>query len=167
MKEDLVKELGLRALGTRLKRIADAMSHSSRAMYKKLDLDIEPNWYLILKLVNERKAISVIDIADSIGFTHQSVITITNKMIKKGYLKSAKDANDLRRTVFTLTPKAIDTLPAVEQIWDCGEEVITEMLHHQTEILKYLDTIEQQFNQSSFGDRIIHKLKSEQDGEAS
>ncbi len=158
MSNDLVKDLGLRTLGTRLKRVADKMSYSARDMYKQLGIDIEPNWYLVLTLVKGNNIISTVDIARSLGFTHQSVNTMTNRMIKRGYLISSKDPNDLRKTVFNLTQKSEDILPEIEKIWNYGEEVIAELLHNQKEILKHLDIMEDELNKLSFGDRILTKL---------
>ena len=105
MNNDLVREMGYLALATRLKRISDKMTHSTRLMYRNLNVDIEPNWYLVLIIVKQNPNVSVMSIAKSLGFTHQSVITITNKMVKKNYLQVSKDENDKRKTIFNLTKK--------------------------------------------------------------
>ncbi len=152
--------MGYIALATRLKRISDKMSHSTRLMYKQIDMDIEPNWYLVLILVKEKPNISVMEIAKSMGFTHQSVNTITSKMMKKGYLKISKDTKDKRKTVFNITSKSIDALPEIEKIWGIGKKVIYELLDEDITILKHLNTLESNLNKTSFGQRIINKLDS-------
>ncbi|WP_082868171.1 MarR family winged helix-turn-helix transcriptional regulator [Tenacibaculum ovolyticum] len=160
MSADLINEMGYIALATRLKRISDKMSHSTRLMYKQIDMDIEPNWYLVLILVKEKPNISVMEIAKSMGFTHQSVNTITSKMMKKGYLKISKDTKDKRKTVFNITSKSIDALPEIEKIWGIGKKVIYELLDEDITILKHLNTLESNLNKTSFGQRIINKLES-------
>ena len=100
MSKDLVKKLGYANLDTRLKRISDHMSHSLRSMYRNLKMDTEPNWYLVLFIVKEKPNVSVMEIAERLKFTHQSVMTMTNKMIAKGYLKSEKDTVDKRKNHF-------------------------------------------------------------------
>lgn len=152
--------MGYIALATRLKRISDKMSHSTRLMYKQIDMDIEPNWYLVLILVKEKPNISVMEIAKSMGFTHQSVNTITSKMMKKGFLKISKDTKDKRKTVFNITSKSIDALPQIEKIWGIGKKVVYELLDEDITILKHLDTLESNLNKTSFGQRIIDKLDS-------
>lgn len=152
--------MGYIALATRLKRISDKMSHSTRLMYKQIDMDIEPNWYLVLILVKEKPNISVMEIAKSMGFTHQSVNTITSKMMKKGYLKISKDTKDKRKTVFNITSKSIDALPEIEKVWGIGKKVIYELLDEDITILKHLDTLESNLDKTSFGQRIIDKLDS-------
>ncbi len=156
---DLVKELGYANLDTRLKRISDKMSHSLRAMYRELNMDTEPNWYLVLWIVREQPNVSVMEIATRLKFTHQSVIAMTNKMIDKGYLESEKDTIDKRKTVFQLTKKAEDNLPLFTKIWEIGKEVTLELLNQNTEIMQHLAQLESNLEETSFGQRIADRLK--------
>lgn len=160
MSTDLIRQLGYANLDTRLKRISDRMSHSIRSMYKHLGVDIEPNWYLVLIIVKESPNISVMEIAHLLGFTHQSIITMTNKMIGNGYLKSSKDHIDKRKTVFTLTQKSIENLPQLIRIWELGKEVIYEVLNEDTAIIEHLEILESNLEDSSFGERIVKKLQN-------
>lgn len=157
MRNDLVREMGYLALATRLKRISDKMTHSTRLMYRNLNIDIEPNWYLVLIIVKQNPNVSVMNIAKSLGFTHQSVITITNKMVKKDYLQVSKDENDKRKTIFNLTQKANKILPKIEQIWDSGKEVIYELLNENISIIEHLEVLESNLEKASFGERILEK----------
>ena len=161
MDNDLVKQLGYANLDTRLKRISDKMSHSLRAMYRDLDMDTEPNWYLVLWIVNNQPNVSVMEIAKRLKFTHQSVMTMTNKMINKGYLKSEKDFIDKRRTIFKLTQKAEDSLPLFTQIWEIGKKVTLELLNENIEIMKHLEQLEINLEKASFGERIVNELTSD------
>ena len=159
MDKDLVKQLGYANLDTRLKRISDHMSHSLRAMYRNLQIDTEPNWYLVLFIVNERPNVSVMEIAERLGFTHQSVMTMTNKMIAKGYLQSEKDTIDKRKTIFKLTKKAEKKLPLFTRIWEIGKKVTLELLDENTQIMEHLERLESNLHKASFGDRIAEELK--------
>ncbi len=51
---DFIKELGYKALDSRLKRISDRMSHDVRKFYKEFGIDVEPNWYLVLMLLQKK-----------------------------------------------------------------------------------------------------------------
>lgn len=159
MSDDIVNELDYMALGTRLKRISDRMSHSSRVMYKKLNIDFEPNWYLVLLIVEEKPGTSVMEIANSLRFAHQTVMTMTGKMAKKEYLKISKDRKDKRKTIFHLTNKAINVLPKIKEIWDAGKKVIYELLNEDVEIMRHIRILEKNLDESSFGERIVAKLK--------
>lgn len=161
MDNDLIRQMGYITLATRLKRISDKMSHSARLMYKSLNIDIEPNWYLVLKIAEETPNISVMEIADKLGFTHQSVITMANKMVKNDYLISSKDKIDRRKTVYILTKKATNTLPEIKEIWAIGKEVIFDILNEDISIINHLETIESNLETSSFGERILMKKNNE------
>ncbi len=158
MYTDLVREMGYIALATRLKRISDKMTYSTRLMYKKINIDIEPNWYLVLIIVKENPNISVMEIAKYLGFAHQSIITITNKMVEKEYLQVSKDKKDKRKTIFNLTKKAYVILPKIQKIWEYGKEVIYEILNEDISITKHLEILESNIEETSFGERIIKKI---------
>mgnify|MGYP001792496317 FL=1 len=159
MNNDLVKHLGYANLDTRLKRISDHMSHSLRAMYRNLQIDTEPNWYLVLLIVKESTHASEKEIAERLRFTHQSVMTITNKMIAKGYLQSEKDTIDKRKTIFILTKKAKENLPLFTKIWEIGKKVMLELLDENTQIMEHLERLESNLYEASFGERIAEELK--------
>ncbi len=52
---DFIKELGYKALDSRLKRISDRMSHDVRKFYKEFGIDVEPNWYLVFMLLQKEE----------------------------------------------------------------------------------------------------------------
>ena len=159
--EDFVKKIGVGAFDARLKRMADAMTYSIRAMYKTLNIDIEPNRYLVLTLIKNIKSISVVEIAQRMGFAHQSIDNITKKMISSGYLIRYKDVKDKRRTIFELTNKAEDILPQLENIWNIGEDIFQDIVPNSEVILNQLELIEEELKKSSFGDRIVAKLNKD------
>jgi DNA-binding MarR family transcriptional regulator len=154
MDDDLIRQLGYANLDTRLKRISDKMTHSLRAMYRDLKMDTEPNWYLVLWIVREQPNSSVMEISRRLQFTHQSVMTMTNKMIKKGYLKSLKDPVDKRKTIFNLTRKAEEKMPLFTKIWEIGKKVTLDLLNENTEIMQHLEKLEANLEKASFGQRI-------------
>ena len=137
------------------------MSHSLRAMYREMQLDTEPNWYLVFWIVKEQPNSSVTEIAQQLRFTHQSVTNMTNKMVQKGYLIHEKDAGDKRKTVFALTPKAEANLPLFTKIWEVGKTVTLELLNKNVEIMKHLETLEKNLEEASFGKRIANRLNKE------
>ena len=167
MEEDIVRKMGIRTLATRFKRISDKISHSTREMYRSLEMDIEPNWYLVLYLLQKHRSLSAMEIGAYLGFTHQSVLTMTSIMIKRGYLSSEKDTNDARRTLFSITEKSEKIIPVLKEIWDIGEQIIQEAIEHDEELLSYLDRIEDHFNQQTFGNRILEKFNKKQQNENS
>ena len=160
MEQDLVQELGYANLDTRLKRISDKMSHSLRAMYRTMQLDTEPNWYLVFWILKEHPNSSVTEIALRLRFTHQSVVNMTNKMVQKGYLNTKKDPTDKRKTIFELTMKAKAKFPLFTEIWEVGKTVTLELLNKNLEIMEHLEILERNLEAASFGQRITNKLNN-------
>ena len=74
MENDFVKELGYLGFTMRLKRISDALMHEGRRLYSELDVDIEPNWFVIFKLLGKHGAMTVTEISERVLMAHPSVI---------------------------------------------------------------------------------------------
>jgi len=157
-KVDFVKELGYLGFTMRLKRISDAMMHEGRRLYSDMDVDIEPNWYVIFKLLKTNGPLSVTEIAEYIMMSHPSVITITNKMMNAGYLDSEKDKVDSRKRVLDLSARAIQMLPAYEKIWQAGGKGIADALE-EIHALDFLSALEEKFFSKGFKERTLEQLK--------
>ncbi|MCT3944354.1 MarR family transcriptional regulator [Elizabethkingia anophelis] len=150
---DFIKTLGYKALDSRLKRISDRMSHDVRKLYKEIDIDIEPNWYLIFMLLQNRGEISIADIAESLGYTHPSVVVIVKKMSEKDYLHMQKDKDDKRKQLVSLSSKATEILPELELIWQSCESAILKLLSDDLSIFSFLDDIDAELKANSFYNR--------------
>ena len=163
MKEqDFLRELGLLSFVTRLKRVSDAMLHDGRKLYKELGMDIEPNWYVIFKLLEKNGEMTVTEIADTIGFAHPSVITIVNKMIKSGYLESGQCSVDSRRRLLSLTDKSRENMPEFEKVWEAGITGVKRMLA-DTDALNFLDSLEEKIEDRGFMERTRESLVQERE----
>lgn len=153
MREDFIKELGYKALDSRLKRISDRMSHDIRKLYKELDVDVEPNWYLVFMLLQKTDKVSISYIAQHLGYAHPSVVVIVKKMTEKGYLETLQDDKDKRKQIISLSEKAKKLIPKLEILWDSCEKAIFNIIGKDLSILKYLDDIDFELQKTSFHNR--------------
>ena len=158
--EDFTRELEYLGFTMRLKRISDAMLQEGRKLYKSLEVDIEPNWFVIFKLLKKHEALSVMEIAEQIKLAHPSVITITGKMAKAGYIQSAKSEIDSRKRVLKLTSKANKNLPAFEEIWESGSKGMEQALEGMN-ALKFISDLEDRFFDRGFKERTLQQLKKD------
>lgn len=150
MREDFIKELGYKALDSRLKRISDRISHDIRKLYKEINVDVEPNWYLIFMLLQKQEKVSISYIAEHLGYAHPSVVVIVKKMAVKGYLKTKNDKVDKRKQIITLTDKANKLMPKLEILWNSCETAILDIIDKDLSILTYLDNIDLNLEKTSF-----------------
>ncbi|RED96604.1 MarR family winged helix-turn-helix transcriptional regulator [Marinoscillum furvescens] len=155
--KDFALELGCLGFTMRLKRLADALIQDGKRMYKELGVDIEPNWYVIFRLLKREGEMSVTEISERIGMAHPSVIALTNKMMKAGYLSSNQCTDDSRRRLLNLSDKALEALPQLEEIWNAGERGVINALEG-TNTMEILSLIEQRFSEKGFRERTIEEL---------
>lgn len=160
MKYDFVNELGYAALATRLKRISEVMVHSGRQMYKELGVDIEPNWFLIFKLLTKFEQQSVTEMASKLHFSHPSIISLVGKMEENGYLISKPDKDDARKKQYFLSAKAVDKIPEYEKIWDAAT-LSQRKIFEDDSFLNQLEQIEIKLSQSDFRTRTLKELENE------
>jgi len=161
MHSHFTHELGYLALAVRLKKIQEMMMHSARSLYKELDFDIEPNWYLIFLLLKKETELSVTQIAEHLNISHPSVVNIIKKMRERGFLEICCDTKDYRRQLVSLSIKGSTSLPEFEKIWSTSEEVIKEAFADSSTFLDELATIEHYFNTQSYKERTLKKLTNE------
>jgi ribosomal protein S18 acetylase RimI-like enzyme len=100
----------------------------------------------------------VTKIAESIGLSHPSVISIVNKMIAAGYLRESKSADDSRKRILSLTPKAQKKIPQFELMWDAGTAGVKKMMY-DIDILGALDVLERRIAEKSFRERTLEQLE--------
>ena len=156
---DFLVELGTLGWVTRLKRISDTMLHDGRRMYKKLGVDLEPNWFVIFRLLEKHDKLPVTQIAVEIGMSHPSVIAIINKMKKAGYLSDSKEAGDNRVRLISLTPKARKKLPEFERIWAAGMSAY-KRLFADVDVVRFLDGVEKAYSEDSFQNRAESEIEN-------
>jgi len=142
VERDFIKELGYRALDNRLKRISDRMLHDTRKFFKQIDIDVEPSWHLVFKLLLENDRLTMVEISEQLGYTHPSMVAMLKKMTAKGYIISERDPVDKRKQNIRLTQKSIHILPELEKIWSSCEAAIYKMLKEDLSLIRYLNEIE-------------------------
>ena len=155
--EDFIKDLGYKALDTRFKRISDRMGHDIRKVYKKFDIDIEPNWYLVFMILKAHQKLSIAEIAEKLNYAHPSVVVIIQKMKAKGYVITESDRVDKRKQLISLTEKSVLLLPKLELLWRSCEQAILTTIAEDTAILAHLDRIDLALKNTSFYERFTNE----------
>lgn len=157
--EDFIRELGYLALANRLKRLSEVMMTSGRKLYKTLELDIEPSWYLIFMLLQKDTSLTVTEIAQKLKYSHPSIVKIISKMQQKDYVELQKDRDDGRKQRVTLSAKAMEKLPYFEQLWQAGERAMESLFDPGDTFLESLDQLDLRIQQKSFQERTLHALE--------
>lgn len=126
--QDFVQSLQFIGFTARIKRLSESVMLDAKNIYKQSEFDIEPNWHLIFLLLKDQQALSVTEIADTLGFSHPAIIKITQKMGVHGYLESLPHPTDSRKKLLSLSEKSKNMLPAFESMWEEIEQAIQEIV---------------------------------------
>lgn len=156
---DFLTEIKYVGFTSRLKRLSDELLYSTKELYKSEGLDIEPNWNLIFRLLQEREQMTVTEMAETLKFSHPAVVKIVNQMKKQGYISSTRDAVDQRKYNLTLTEKAHAHIEKFENYWRAGTEVIKDIMEDSPHFLEEFLNIEQKLNKSNYKERVLEILE--------
>ncbi|WP_196889325.1 MarR family winged helix-turn-helix transcriptional regulator [Aureivirga sp. CE67] len=152
MEKDYIKSQGLIGVTARVRRLNDRLMSTGRNVYKALNLDIEPNWHLILLLLEQNKKMAVTEISSTLKFSHPAVIKILKKMQEKDFLIGEKDPKDQRKQLFSLSEKAISLLPEYKEKWKLIEEIQKE--YFVSEFLKALEKLESKLEETPIEEKV-------------
>lgn len=140
---DFVQQLGLIALGSRLRRLSDQMMSSVVEVYKDRGSDFEPRWFPLYRLLAELGPKSVGEAAAAIGVSHAAISQTARAMTTAGLLRSKRDPADERRRVLDLTDSGRRMLPELREIWSDIENAVQEVMDYSgIDMLAALDGFE-------------------------
>ncbi len=150
---DFFDDIGIIAIGTRLRMLSDKVAEDAAKIYPMYDVGLKPKWFPVFYILSQTNERSITEIADDIGHSHPSVSKIVREMIKAGIANEKKDKNDKRKNniqlsdqgkilAFRIEEQYIDVKIAVEEIlnqsrnnlWNAMEEF--EFLLDQKSILQ-------------------------------
>lgn len=152
---DFVKDLGLLALGSRLRRLSDRIMTSGGEIYRASDIDFEPRWFPVYRLLADRGPTTVGDCARELGLTHSAVSQTARAMSKRGILSSRRDASDERRRLLELSEEGAALLPELRGLWDDIEAGVRDAVDYGgVDILAAVEGVEQAFAVQSLSERV-------------
>lgn len=156
---DFVNDLGLLAVGSRLRRLSDRLMSSGQEIYRGIDIEFEPRWFPLYRLLADRGPMNVGVCARHLGLTHAAVSQIASAMGKRGIIVSRKDAADERRRVLELSDAGRAMLPRLRNIWADIESGIRDAVDYSgVDILAALEGLEQALKVQDLNARVsLHR----------
>ena len=151
---DYVRELGLLALGSRLRRISDRIMASGQQIYSLSEMDFEPGWFPLYNYLASEGAQTVSESARALGLTHAAVSQTAKAMAKRGITSSHKDSEDERRRLIELSDQGRELLPGLQDIWQDIERSVQDAVDYGgMDILAALEGLEQALTIQSLSER--------------
>jgi DNA-binding MarR family transcriptional regulator len=149
----LLNDLGELALSTRLLRLSEVTRKDVTRIYKEHGIPFESKWFPVLYILTRRSPLSVIELADELGYAHPSVVTLTREMEKEKLLQSAYSRSDGRKRLLSLSPKAKKLQQRMQPLWDLMRLTAHEIYNHKSSLLRAVEDVEEALEKESYYDR--------------
>lgn len=157
---NIIDESGILALSTRLQRLSEQLRKDGALLYKSFDIEFEPKWFPVIYTLYHKDTLSVVEIANEIGYTHPSTISLLKELEKQKLIRSKKDKVDERRRLLQLTIKGQEMILKMKPVWDIMTSVLNEIADNENHLLKAINEAENKIANQSFLQRAL-QLKSE------
>jgi DNA-binding MarR family transcriptional regulator/ribosomal protein S18 acetylase RimI-like enzyme len=156
-----IKELGLRAFGSRLKNLSDYLMQDVLKTYKKINMDFEPRWFTVFQLLLARRTVSITEIAHELDQSHPAVVQVVNILEKKGLVATGSDPGDQRKRMVSLSPKGMETAKKLQDTWTDVFMATDELLRESDpDFLEHLSMLENALSYKGLYDRIKEKISA-------
>ncbi|GAA3742636.1 MULTISPECIES: MarR family winged helix-turn-helix transcriptional regulator [Flavobacterium] len=156
---NIIDEIGILAISTRLQRLSEQLRKDGALVYKSFDIDFEPKWFPVIYTLHIKEMLSVVEIANEIGYSHPSTISLLKELEKQKIISSKKDKLDERKRLIVLTAKGKELVLKMQPVWTIMKNALNEIADNQNNLLKAIEEAEQKLATQGFFQR-ISELKS-------
>jgi DNA-binding MarR family transcriptional regulator len=155
---DYSREAGGEALAARLRRLSERMDRDGTQIYAAQNVHFEQRWYGILNQLVLNGPMSIGEIAVALRITHVSVSQASRSLEADGIVTSAAPATDARRRELSLTPKGNELVARLSPMWRAFNEVADELNAEASDIVKFLNRLDDALARKSLFERVAEKL---------
>jgi DNA-binding MarR family transcriptional regulator len=161
MKQDVVKELGLLALGTRLKRIGERLQAQTQAVLESAGVATPASHFPLLAALDRLGAMSVGELAEALGVSQPGVTRQLSNLQAEGLVQAQPSPSDLRSRTIDLTKSGKQLVARTKRShWPMIEAAVTDACAADGRaLLASLAALEQALAEESLNDR-AHRLSS-------
>lgn len=156
---DFVREKGVAAFGTRLRRLSERLDRDVQALYREAAVDFEPRWFPVVTALWERGPATVGELAEALGVTHASVSQVRAALAERGLVATDADPRDLRRQIVRLTDAGLAAVGVLEPLWAAVTAATTELCAEAPELLAGLGALEAALARRGLGARVRDRLE--------
>ncbi len=159
---NVIEEAGILAISTRLQRLSERLRKDGQELYKAMGIHFEPKWFPVIYVLHKRGTLSVVEIANEIGYTHPSTISLLKELEKEKMILSKKDKTDERKRLLQLSSKGQQLVTKMGHTWEIMETAIAGFTDTQNNLMKAIEEVEEQLRLQSFLQRSLQLIKEKQ-----
>lgn len=112
-KDDYVSRIGRPFLARRISQLHDILAEQGQEVMNGAGMDLDARLGSVFFLIATRPGLSVAELAQELGLSHQLATYRVKKLVKTGLVSQERDPDDLTRSVLRPTAKAD---PMVKQL---------------------------------------------------
>ncbi|SDH34407.1 MarR family winged helix-turn-helix transcriptional regulator [Chitinophaga filiformis] len=151
--DNVIDQSGILAISTRLQRLSDALRKEGQLIYQSFGIKFEPKWFPVVYTLHLKISMSVVEIANEIGYAHPSTISLLKELEKQQIIKSKKDKTDERKRLIVLTTKGKALVDAMKPVWDNMEKALAQIADNKNNLMEAIVEAEEKLKASSFLER--------------
>lgn len=158
LKMDLLDEMGALALGSRLKRLSDALMQDGVKIYQQLGMGFEPRWFPVFSYLYRRGPTSITELARGLGVSHPGINKIANELIDARLVMPYRDRKDKRKRVLALTRTGREKYESLAPVWrDIRRSLQCAVEEGGGEFIANLSALEESFRTKDFFTRFVEQ----------
>lgn len=152
---NIIDESGILAISTRLQRLSEQLRKDGALIYKEFGIDFEPKWFPVMLTLHHKKELSIVEIANEIGYTHPSTISLLKELEKKQLILSKKDKQDERKRLIEVTSKGEALVEQMKPVWELIKKVLGDIADNENKLLAAINEAETKIAEQSFYQRAL------------
>ncbi|KUJ53019.1 MarR family winged helix-turn-helix transcriptional regulator [Chryseobacterium sp. JAH] len=157
---NVIDQSGILALSTRLQRLSEQLRKDGALIYKEFEIDFEPKWFPVIYTLHHKKILSVVEIANEIGYSHPSTISLLKELEKQQLILSKKDKTDERKRMIELSPKGVNLTEKMQPVWRLVSTILGEIADNNNHLLRAIEEAENKLTAQSFYQRALQLKNS-------
>ena len=151
---DYLQSLGVSALGTRLRRLFEALNVSVTAVYRS-ELGFEQRWFGLTLLLAECGPMPVQGAANALGSSHVAVLQVAKAMEANGLLERSNDPTDRRVALLSLSQDGFEIAEQVKRISHRVDRAASALLQEAApDFINALTGLENALRETPFEQRL-------------
>lgn len=156
-----INQAGVLALGTHLQYINEQLRKEAALFYKSLDIKFEPKWFPVIYVLSVNPYLSVSELAQEIGLTHPTTISLLKDLELNGLILSVKDKDDDRKRNVSLSIKAKELIKTMKPAWAAMTEALNQLTNTPNNLFKALAEVNANLDEKSFFLRMTEIMKTQ------
>lgn len=128
MTVDVIHELGELAVASRLRRLADRLSHDVAQLYALRDLDLEPRWFAVVWTLSTQGPQTAAEIARNLGLSEAAVGQVVAALVRRKLVVRGHDPVDTRRRPLELSASGRSAVDIARPLWDAVRAATGDLL---------------------------------------